>query len=346
MTSAEEISIVFKVSGGTQFSINVPGNISVKDLKDKISEPSNIPISQQRLIYKGRILRDNDTLDGMKVESGHTMHLVKSGLQTDIQKPSNTPNQVPDTSSSGNNQQTNNTIESTPSIQNNTSTGANQSVNDRIAAMMNMLNNPELGLQAQSIINSSQNSNSGYLGNPNSTNPVNMPDLSSLMNSPIFQQSINELASNPQLVRNILYSNPMFAQLSANNPMLDQMLNNPEMMRMMLNPQTIQSVLSSNNIINTNPSQLSSSNGLPSTSQLSGLLNNPNIASMLSGMMNEANRGVNNAPTPPQQMYAAQLNQLRDMGFIDADASLSALQETGGDINAAINKLLERGIGQ
>lgn len=351
MASSDDISIVFKVSGGTQFNISVPKNLTVKDLKDRISEPSNVPSSQQRLIYKGRILKDNDSLDDMKVENGHTMHLVKSGVQTDNQKTQKTLNQAPDSNfSSGNTQSTNNNTNSIPSSQNNVNIGANQSANDPIAAMMNMLNNPDLGLQAQNLRNIPQNGYNGFGGIPNGNNFGNIPDLSSLMNSPIFQQSINELANNPQLVRNILHSNPMFAQLSANNPMLDQMLNNPEMMRMMLNPQMIQSVLSSNNAANStaNPNPFSSLNGFPNNSQLNGLLNDPNIASMFSGMMNEANRGGvnNNTHTPASQMYAMQLNQLRDMGFIDTDASLSALQESGGDINAAINKLLERGIGQ
>ncbi|KAH8584152.1 DSK2 like with a ubiquitin domain [Cryptosporidium sp. chipmunk genotype I] len=352
MASVDEISIVFKVSGGTQFNISVPRNTTIKDLKDRISEPSSIPSSQQRLIYKGRILKDNDSLDEMKVESGHTMHLVKSGVQTENQKPQNISDQTADHNSSNNSQATNNNtsqnLNSIPPTCNGTNNGANQNPNDPFAAMMNMLSGSDLGFQAQNLRDFSQNSYNGFGGGPNN-NFGNIPDLNSLMNSPIFQQSINELANNPQLVRNILHSNPMFAQLSANNPMLDQMLNNPEMMRMMLNPQMIQSVLNSNNMnsSNANSNQFSSPNGGFSSTQLNGLLNDPSIASMLSGITNGANRNINsNAPNPMPQMYATQLSQLRDMGFIDVDASLSALQESGGDINAAINKLLERGIGQ
>ncbi|OII72062.1 uncharacterized protein cubi_01395 [Cryptosporidium ubiquitum] len=354
MVSTDEISIIFKVSGGTQFNISVPRNLTIKDLKDRISEPSNIPSSQQRLIYKGRILKDNDSLDDMRVESGHTMHLVKSGVQAESQKSQGTLDQAVNyNSSSANNNAINNNanqnFDLTSNSQNSTNNGVNHNPNDPISAMMNMLNGSDLGFQTQNLRNISQNSYNGFGGVPNNANFGNIPDLNSLMNSPIFQQSINELANNPQLVRSILQSNPMFAQLSANNPMLDQMLNNPEMMRMMLNPQMIQSVLNSNNTNNntTNSNPFSSLNGVPNNLQLNGLLNDPNIASMLSGMVNGMNGGVNsNTSAPTTQMYATQLSQLRDMGFIDTDASLSALQESGGDINAAINKLLERGIGQ
>ncbi|KAK9172973.1 Ubiquitin family protein [Cryptosporidium meleagridis] len=353
MALIDEISIVFKVSGGTQFNITVPRNTIVKDLKDKISEPSNIPSSQQRLIYKGRILKDNDSLDGMKVESGHTMHLVKSGVQVENQKPTNILDQAADCNSSSGNSQTTNSnnaqnFNSIPPSSNDTNNGTNNNTNDPFAAMMNMLSGSDSGFQTQNLRNFSQNSYNGLGGIPNNNNFGNIPDLNSLMNSPIFQQSINELANNPQLVRNILHSNPMFAQLSANNPMLDQMLNNPEMMRMMLNPQMIQSVLNSNNMNNSaNSNPFSSLNGGPNINQINGLLNDPSIASMLSGVANGVNRSTNsNAPNPAPQLYATQLSQLRDMGFIDTDASLSALQESGGDINAAINKLLERGVGQ
>ncbi|KAF7459315.1 Ubiquitin family protein [Cryptosporidium felis] len=341
MPSTDEVSITFKVSGGTQFNVSVPRTKSIKEIKEQISELSKIPISQQRLIYKGRILKDNDILDDMKVESGHTMHLVRSGAQMEQNKPQNSTSQAANNNFSNSNQSSN-----ISSFETNPNTGVNTTANDPITSMVeNLLNNSDFGLQAQTLRNNAQGNNQ-FSGIPNPNNSGAIPDFSSLMNSPIFQQSINELANNPQLVRNLLNSNPMFAQLSANNPMVEQMLNNPEMLRMMLNPQMIQTVLSSGNMntpgMNNNP--LLTQN-IPNFSQLGGILNDQNIASMMSGMINGANAG-NNSNVPPAQLYMTQLNQLRDMGFIDTDASLSALQETGGDINAAINKLLERGIGQ
>ena len=43
--------------------------------------------------------------------------------------------------------------------------------------------------------------------------------------------------------------------------------------------------------------------------------------------------------------FASQLQSLTDMGFIDRDANIAALQESDGDVNAAITRLLERGLG-
>lgn len=49
------------------------------------------------------------------------------------------------------------------------------------------------------------------------------------------------------------------------------------------------------------------------------------------------------APVPvadPATRYAAQLQQLQDMGFSDRDRNLQALAATGGNVNAAIERLL------
>jgi ubiquilin len=42
----------------------------------------------------------------------------------------------------------------------------------------------------------------------------------------------------------------------------------------------------------------------------------------------------------PEQHYAAQLSALVDMGFTDTAANLRALQATGGNVHAAVDRLL------
>jgi len=42
----------------------------------------------------------------------------------------------------------------------------------------------------------------------------------------------------------------------------------------------------------------------------------------------------------PAVIYREQLNTLNEMGFIDADANLQALIATGGNLQAAINRLV------
>ena len=43
--------------------------------------------------------------------------------------------------------------------------------------------------------------------------------------------------------------------------------------------------------------------------------------------------------------YRDQVAQLRDMGFTDSEASLTALRKTNGDVNAAINVLVKQSVG-
>jgi ubiquilin len=49
------------------------------------------------------------------------------------------------------------------------------------------------------------------------------------------------------------------------------------------------------------------------------------------------------APRPPE-LYAAQLSLMAEMGFADADANLRALVESGGNLDAAIQKLMDQGL--
>ncbi|KAF4757812.1 hypothetical protein FOZ63_012776 [Perkinsus olseni] len=71
------INITFKVSGGSSFEQGFDPETTIGDMKKGCVEKSGVPAEQQRLIYKGRILKDADTIGQHKIESGHTIHLVK-----------------------------------------------------------------------------------------------------------------------------------------------------------------------------------------------------------------------------------------------------------------------------
>ncbi|XP_049766030.1 ubiquilin-1 [Schistocerca cancellata] len=61
------------------------------------------------------------------------------------------------------------------------------------------------------------------------------------------------------------------------------------------------------------------------------------MARMLSSMSTQS--GVGNQP--PEERYRAQLEQLAAMGFVNREANLQALIATFGDINAAVERLLQ-----
>lgn len=48
---------------------------------------------------------------------------------------------------------------------------------------------------------------------------------------------------------------------------------------------------------------------------------------------------------PPEQLYASQLRQLQEMGFYDEQENIRALQQVGGNVNAAVDRLLSQNFG-
>lgn len=58
----EGININVRCSNGSKFSVQIPLESTVGSFKDLIAQNCEIPSQQQRLIYKGRILKDDQTL--------------------------------------------------------------------------------------------------------------------------------------------------------------------------------------------------------------------------------------------------------------------------------------------
>lgn len=59
---SEGPNINIRCSNGSKFSIQIGLDSTVRLFKDMIAQKCEIPAEQQRLIYKGRILKDDQTL--------------------------------------------------------------------------------------------------------------------------------------------------------------------------------------------------------------------------------------------------------------------------------------------
>ena len=68
--------IKIKSMDGTSFAVNIALSDTVLSLKNLIHSLRELEVERQRIIYRGRVLRDNDTLSGHGLEEGHTIHLV------------------------------------------------------------------------------------------------------------------------------------------------------------------------------------------------------------------------------------------------------------------------------
>lgn len=73
----KQIKITMRQNSGQQFEVSVNGKGTVKDLKEASVAGSGISAEDMRLIFKGKILKDEVTLEEYKIEDGVTVHLVK-----------------------------------------------------------------------------------------------------------------------------------------------------------------------------------------------------------------------------------------------------------------------------
>ncbi|XP_064619126.1 ubiquilin-1-like [Lineus longissimus] len=88
----------------------------------------------------------------------------------------------------------------------------------------------------------------------------------------------------------------------------------------------------------TTPTSSSTPSGAPD-SQFNTLM-----TSMLQAMAGNRTGGPGQSPQsslPPEQQFASQLQQLETMGFINTEDNIRALTATWGDVNAAIDRLLQ-----
>lgn len=79
-SNAESSESTFEINVKTLesqiYSFRVNKNMPVPSLKQKVASATGVPVEQQRLIFRGRVLKDDHLLSEYHVEDGHTLHLV------------------------------------------------------------------------------------------------------------------------------------------------------------------------------------------------------------------------------------------------------------------------------
>ncbi|KAJ0565071.1 putative Ubiquitin-like domain-containing protein [Helianthus annuus] len=70
------VDIHIKTLDSQVYDFRVDKNILVSSFKEKIASDIGLPVGLQRLIFRGKVLKDEHRLSEYHVESGHTLHLV------------------------------------------------------------------------------------------------------------------------------------------------------------------------------------------------------------------------------------------------------------------------------
>lgn len=71
------MNLKVKLLGQSVHELDVDPTTLISDLKAVLEATLNISVDRQRLIYRGRVLRDENSLQELGIDTGHTVHLVE-----------------------------------------------------------------------------------------------------------------------------------------------------------------------------------------------------------------------------------------------------------------------------
>ena len=69
-------SFFVKTLTGKNIDISIDPNMTILQVKQQIYNRENVPVEQQRLVFQGKQLEDNNTISHYEIVNGSTLHLV------------------------------------------------------------------------------------------------------------------------------------------------------------------------------------------------------------------------------------------------------------------------------
>lgn len=161
--------------------------------------------------------------------------------------------------------------------------------------------------------------------------------MQQLLQNPAIMQMMQSLLSNPQYINQLLNLQPQLRNVLNANPQLREMMQSPDFLRLMSSPEILQ-LLPFQGLGQQQPgAQTPGANGVAAAPGGANPFDMNSLLGLFGGL--PATTPEVNA-VPPEQLYAAQLSQLQDMGFINTEANIQALRATGGNVHAAVERLL------
>lgn len=353
-------------SGQNKWEVSIEPSQTILELKEAIAVVSSIPAANQRLIYSGKILKDDQTVESYKIQDGHAVHLVRSGGNTASSN----------TSSSSTATTTTTTTTTSSEGTSNTST-----VPHGIATGQGSGFNPLADLTSARYAGYGLNLPSADMFGPDggltSSAMPNQEDMLRMLENPVFQSQMNEMLSNPQIVDFMIESNPQLRALGPQarqilqSPMFRQMLTNPDMIRQSMqfarmfegggnsngatgfpapggetaNTDTAANTAGETTTTSTNTNTNTNTNPNANANPFAALFNpalNPFLSMANTLQQQQQQQQQEQQDTrPPEERYEHQLRQLNDMGFFDFDRNVAALRRSGGSVQGAVEALLD-----
>uniref|UniRef100_A0AAQ4NYI4 Ubiquilin-4 n=1 Tax=Gasterosteus aculeatus aculeatus TaxID=481459 RepID=A0AAQ4NYI4_GASAC len=203
--------------------------------------------------------------------------------------------------------------------------------------------------------------------------------MQNMISAPYMRSMMQSLSQNPELASQVLMNNPLFAgnpqlqdQFRSQLPIFLQQMQNPEALSVMTNPRAMQALMQIQQGLQTLQTEapvpgvipglipglvpggspggapsgvpggipgMPTGGGLPAENPASSPSNAGTNAAQQQLMQQMLQMFAGGTQTP-EVRFQSQLDQLSAMGFINREANLQALIATGGDINAAIERLL------
>ncbi|KAK1410519.1 hypothetical protein QVD17_37056 [Tagetes erecta] len=207
--AVDAVTIHVRCSNGNKFSVQASLDSSVESFKSVLEQNCDIPAGQQRLIYKGRILKDDQTLNSYGMEAEHTVHLVRSfvpATSTPAGGPTTRANTSPPAAGEAG------------SVE-----GRARGGNDIVSLLFPGLGQSGSGGRPGGMFGA-QYAELERLQQELTDNPNAMQEILDL---PMVQNIFN----NPDLMRNVMMRNPQMVEIIDRNPELGQMLNDPAILR-------------------------------------------------------------------------------------------------------------------
>ncbi|KAL0686841.1 hypothetical protein Bca4012_086518 [Brassica carinata] len=190
------VPVNVRCSNGSKFIVRTSLESTVESFKALVAQNCEVPANQQRLIYKGRILKDDQTLLSYGLQADHALHMVRGSAPPGSQT-------------------------TAPSV----TRGVASNTGGESLFGFNPLGSGNAmppGLFGAAGLPDLERAQQQLAQNPNM--------VRDMMNAPAIQNIMN----NPELMRTLIMSNPQMRELVDRNPELGHILNDPSVLRQSL----------------------------------------------------------------------------------------------------------------